>query len=531
MDLGDTMKKEQPNKNIQLYYNNQLVIKKGFDVIDISEGIDWDYKHNHNANTYQTYLHSLNIISDFVSIGSTSTDKELFKLGRILILNWHKSDGEFNSKWNEHAVSTRIHNIIKFQESDHNFKLRKSVYSKIINEHCEFLNDENNYKKNNHGLMMDAALIYASSTVHDEKLKKFYLEKALYRIRYAFYRDFSRKGVYLENSPEYQQVVLALFRRIKTALKRHNLQPDRDLQSIVKNAMEYNKYIMKPDYTYPMIGDTAKIKVNSTPKLYENFIDYEAGIAILQYKNEIDKTKSAYLTFKSGYQSKTHKHLDDLSITYFNFGHDILIDSGKYSYDKNNSIRKFLISPAAHNTILIKDKSYKLQNPLLEQEKLKISKITNTKRYKLVSGINTLYPGVTILRYTVLTADNILFIIDKISSVNEENIIQNFVFPHDALLKKENELNFSITIENEDYTLETFKVRRNIIKSSIEKSYTSDYFSKYNESERVTFESYSKQVTFVSAIYKKTEKKIEAVKFANNELHYIFNSKEYTIRV
>lgn len=525
------MKKEQSIKNIQLYYDNKLAIKKGFDLIDISTGIDWDYKHNHNSNTYQTYLHSLNIIVDFINVASGDEDKKLYKKGREIILNWYKADGENNAKWNEHAVSTRIQNIIRFQESNHNYKIRNSTYSKIIYEHCEFLNDESNYRKNNHGLMMDAALIFASSSITDERLKKTYLEKALYRIRYAFYRDFSRKGVYLENSPEYQQVVLALYRRIKTALKRHKLQPDKDLQMIIKNAMNYNKHIIKPDFTYPMIGDTAKIKTNSISKSYNNFIDYEAGIAILHYKNNDDENKSSYLTFKSGYQSKTHKHLDDLSITYFNLGHDILIDSGKYSYDKNDSIRKFLVSPAAHNTIVIKDKTYKLKNPLEEQEKLKISKVINTKDYKLVSGINTLYPGVTIFRCTILTADNILFVIDKVSSVKDETIIQNFIPNENTFIEKENELKYLLTIEEQEYTLETFKIRRNVINSKVEKSFISEKFAKYNESQRVSFESNSKQVTFVSAIYQKEKTSIDGVKFANNELHYICNNHKFTIRI
>ncbi|WP_213810183.1 heparinase II/III family protein [Jeotgalicoccus sp. WY2] len=90
-------------------------------------------------------------------------------------------------------------------------------------------------------------------------------------------------------------------------------------------------------------------------------MDYEAGIAIIHNENKVEPVNSAYLTFKSGYQNKTHKHYDDLSITYYNDGHDILVDSGKYSYDMTNPIRDYIISPEAHNTIYIKNKEYILK--------------------------------------------------------------------------------------------------------------------------------------------------------------------------
>ncbi|WP_213810182.1 heparinase II/III family protein [Jeotgalicoccus sp. WY2] len=181
-------------------------------------------------------------------------------------MNWYKTDDKNNEKWNEHATATRVKNIIKFQEESHKYKLKKWKYNKIISEHCEFLSDEKYYKNNNHGIMMDIALIYSSSVLKDNIQKKIYLEKAIYRIKTALYRDFSRMGVHLENSPEYHKLVLILFKDLNEALTRHNIKLDKEINLMITNAQKYKQIIIKPDLSYPLIGDTGLFYEHSMKK-------------------------------------------------------------------------------------------------------------------------------------------------------------------------------------------------------------------------------------------------------------------------
>src|SRR5699024_6458251 len=141
---------------------------------------------------------------------------------RNLIFYSMKKDHKLgkNQDWKEHPVSSRINNIINFQTTETKYKLCKRTYGKILISHCKYLSNEKNYKFNNHGLMMDNALINAASHLPDEEKRKLYIDKAVYRIRYAIQRDFSRYGVHLENSPEYHRMILMLYSNIEKNLEK-----------------------------------------------------------------------------------------------------------------------------------------------------------------------------------------------------------------------------------------------------------------------------------------------------------------------
>src|SRR5699024_7926752 len=230
------------------------------------------------------------------------------------------------------AVSARIRKIIDFQNSRTNVKLSKRIYKKLLEMHCDYLYNDKNYKNNNHGIMMDESLIIASIHISNKDLREIYLNKAFLSIKVALYRDFTRKVVHLENSPEYHLLVLKLFKRIQDHLENTNFSFDKEMKDILKRAELYRHYIIKPDGKFPMIGDTGTIQNKKIKKMFTDFIDYEAGIAIIHNKNYITNSDSTYLTLSAGYKSLTHKHKDDLSINLFLNGRDVLIDSGKYNY-------------------------------------------------------------------------------------------------------------------------------------------------------------------------------------------------------
>src|SRR5699024_1787428 len=237
----------------------------------------------------------------------------------------------------------------------------------------------------------------------------------------------------------------------------------------IDRAIEYKSYIIKPDNTYPRIGDTGAIGDKRLKKNFKSFIDYEAGIAILQNKNSDEPLNSGFMTFKSGYQSKTHKHLDDLSVTFYVDGHDILIDSGKYSYDRKDPIRQYVTSPNGHSGIFLEDQKYKLNHPLLDQDEMKITKFIVNKEYKHAVGINNLYPETNLKRFIVLTKENILLLVDRAVSKNVEKIRQNFCINEDAEIIQIDELKYEIIINDERYILESFVRLREKITSQVTK--------------------------------------------------------------
>lgn len=528
------MKYSNERRRVKLFLDDKWLVRKGFTPVDISKGIDWNYQHTSNAATYQTYIHSLGILNDLMKISRVDDNIKLEKIAKELILDWINAD-HLKGKtyaWKEHPVSSRINNIIAFQNVSTKYKLAQKVFEKLIIEHCNYLSNERNYKFNNHGLMMDNALINAAHHLQNDEKKNMYIEKAVYRIRYAIQRDFSRNGVHLENSPEYHRMVLAIFRNIEKKLNELKIPLGKQETEILKLAQKYKGYIIQPNQVYPMIGDTGHIPDARTKKIFRDFHDTEAGISILNNHNEAEPENSTMMIFKSGYFNMTHKHLDDLSTYLYLNGEELLIDSGKYSYSAKDPIRQHIKSPKGHNVVNLSEESYKLNNPFQEQFNLKITKRVSKSNYKLVAGINKLYEGTTLTRYNILTKNNICIIIDRVVSKESKKSYQNFNLNEEADVNKIDELEYKIMINNKLFGLKTFNRAGSSTKSSVEKGYVSRKFGEYKVNKRILFNQEGRNLTYITAIYSLDNNvEIDYINLRLSKLTYSINGNETIIEL
>ncbi|MFP3470741.1 heparinase II/III family protein, partial [Micrococcus sp. SIMBA_144] len=158
------------------------------------------------------------------------------------------------------------------------------------------------------------------------------------------------------------------------------------------------------DYNHqlPLLGDTGIVNV-SVDKVHDDFFDAEAGIAIFN-----DEMKASTLLFSAGFQNKTHKHQDDLSLIFSVNKESILADSGKYSYAKDDPFRTHLTSPAAHSTLRIEGEDY----PLDVLGDIRLTNYYTNNRYKYVSGEHHMYEGTALKRHVILIDSDKLIIVD-----------------------------------------------------------------------------------------------------------------------
>ncbi|WP_278278185.1 heparinase II/III domain-containing protein [Blautia argi] len=70
----------------------------------------------------------------------------------------------------------------------------------------------------------------------------------------------------------------------------------------------------------------------------------------------VGKKDGEYLHFRNGCQGGGHGHNDKLHIDVVCQGEDVLVDSGRYSYNFEQENRIWLKSAHAHNTILVDKK-------------------------------------------------------------------------------------------------------------------------------------------------------------------------------
>ncbi|WP_407920422.1 heparinase II/III domain-containing protein [Gottfriedia solisilvae] len=138
----------------------------------------------------------------------------------------------------------------------------------------------------------------------------------------------------------------------------------------------------------------------------------ESGISV--FRNESNHFQS-YLFFVSAFHSTVHKHADDLSFIFMKGKTEFFVDSGLYNYELNDSMRKYMTSTYAHNTITVDNKSYEIKKENIDQAVIQNGDIESD--YSYVVGKHELYPGVTINRVMlyVKNTDSIL-IFDKMNS-------------------------------------------------------------------------------------------------------------------
>lgn len=518
------------NEIVEKILKDNLIVKYGFDPIDISNGIDWEYSHTHNSKTYSVYLHALEYIGYLALAGIEKDDNTYFEIASDIIMNWieyNKNNTPLHS-WNEHAVSYRISNLILFQESvDENYKIKNEDFQKVLLEHCVFLADEKNYKPNNHGILMDESLFKASFHITDIELQEIYKNVALNRVKLALYRDFSRKGLHSENSPEYHRMMMIVLNRFNELIQEKGMTLTNDLNHKLKKAKRILRILLKPNMTYPLVGDTSLKLEDNIKKIYEDFYDYEAGLTIFQKENELDRMSSDYLYFKCGYLSKTHKHFDDLSLTLVLDGNDILIDSGKYNYDKLDKIRQYMLSPEAHSVPLISNKTYSPSSPIVDQYNLGIDYVSINNENKIVRGFNNLYDGINLSRTVIYTEFGHVFIFDSMISDTEEILIQNFNLNETATIEEQTDTQIKIGIGKNKYI---FYCLNEDVEITLKDGFYSMKFSEYKENKHLQFK---QQVNTGESLILVCNEEIlpEFIELTNKAIHYKHRGKTYVINI
>lgn len=519
---------------------NKLFLMNSLDVISFDDKINWNYIHHTSANTYRLYLQCLNIISHLCdAFLETNENKYLYK-AYSLLLNWIyyiKVDNETNRfKWVDHSVANRVMNIIYFYHvAKDKLELNMEIIISVLIEHGEFLEDDKNYVPNNHGIMVDRSLLLLSVFLSDYELSERWFQKAKLRITNAMYRDFSAKGVHLENSPSYHLMTRRIFNQVEEFLKANDKTLGKQVREKLIQTRDYIGYMVKPDYSLPLIGDTSKGKITWIKKSFDSFSDSHAGISILQSKAE-NEEKSTWLSFICGYGSKTHKHRDDLSITLYYNGKDILVDSGRYNYDRKDKYRQYFLSPKSHSTLNIVGKDYEILDPFKHRNNIKTVNFLSNQHFDLVKGINHAYPNIQLSRTIIFFKPNIFFIYDTVKCEEEEKIEQIFNLAPDINIDDISNERVSAS-SGEDRIIVKQLLNGNSVKqvfgdTETPRALISEDFAKVINNSQVIFSRSGKEMDFLTLLtINVDEKAININEFDKSDkiLKVEINNKEYSV--
>ncbi|PYZ92600.1 hypothetical protein CR194_13090 [Salipaludibacillus keqinensis] len=267
--------------------------------------------------------------------------------------------------WRDHPTSYRLRFFVyyrsvytKIENFDESFdrKLLLSIY-----QHMLYHNDQDNFHmKSNHSLEMIGAILSASHHYKNvfKRADEFFSLSVKLLTEYLNL-NFSEKGYHFEQSPGYHWYVLKRLILINDYLDHYNISVG-TIVDLIPKILRANRMLMKPDFTFQTIGDTQKIDMKNQlrfePKetsfiLTDFEVCEESGYAIF-------RDDQSLTVFRCNNFIGSHGHSDFLSFTHYSHETDWFIDSGYYTYNKDEH-REYFTSSFAHNTVIINGKSGK----------------------------------------------------------------------------------------------------------------------------------------------------------------------------
>ncbi len=351
--------------------------------------------------------------------------------------------------WDHHTAAFRTMALINiWWKLRENNALPERLGIKIIEaleKHGAFLVDEKNYDHDdNHGVTEAAALYLLGHNFPDLKNAPTWQRVGQERLENGLNELVDNDGALVENSPYYHFYVLRFYWNIYHYTQKYNLPMSKDFSQKIEQMIHYGTYILQPDSTIPTIGASLSAKVANKEEYHEMATTHPEFLYIItEGKQGSRPTKKSiqfpiagqtimrsgwgetralinetYLYFDYGPYRTSHSDLDALSFHLYSNGEPLLIDSGLYTYDRDEK-GLYFEGTKSHNTVLVDNQN---QQPGSAQEGL----FQEGEWYTYQSAKHELYAGVTHKRTIILLEHDTIAIIDLLTSQENHNYTQLF---------------------------------------------------------------------------------------------------------
>ena len=374
-----------------------------------------------------------------------------------IINDWVQFEKKNDSKWLWYDMSTglRALKITLYLKLCYDKSITHNIedIDYLLHAHFKHLSNPNELNSGNHGLFQLhglKSLTYIVDGISSDSCSmralQAYADKEMSKLITS---QLGTKGVHTEDSPDYHFFAVKKIKRIVnspwwTDLKQKNIQ-------YLEAAEHAKPWLVFPDRRCVPIGDSSSGSVIKNLESLKNWPHMRCGnyisarldgYAVIRSDSSVSLKDSAFLFFQASFHSQTHKHRDDLSFILQEEGINLLIDSGKYGYQKGK-YREYFTSTRAHNTIEVdgnntaRDQKYAYGSALVGQPayidgfwciKARVNHIVNSYEHQRIIAYR---PGEE------------LFVIDKVKnnkkSVSKVRTIKQWWhFNPNAVVSKEN---------------------------------------------------------------------------------------------
>ncbi len=476
-------KRTQPNSNsitiADKLVNNELYVNSIWPTYPFTDQLTWR-ENPYNDESWVFYLHSLDLVGFLMNAYEKNPSQVYLEKAKWYIESWMAANpSPYNQAstyaWDDHSTANRVVNMIYFWHYYKNSSIYDPVFEQslidMLEKHGDFLADDRHYTAhNNHGIFQDRSLIELALLFPNMENSQYWYNKAMDRLMIHVQNDVTPSGVHKEHSPDYHNITLDLFRGVSDFITQFDRKSD-ELTNTITKMEDYLAYLIKPDGTLPMLGDSDPNSLYSLDvnKITSEKLKYviskgtqgikpindafypDAGIAIFQKMWDVDTP--FHFLFTAAYHSNVHKHADDLSFLLTYGKTDFFVDSGKYNYNETDAYRKYFRSSLSHNTITVDGQSYPLGNRQVNKSRIDHYKTAST--YSYVTGSHELYDGVSIQRTVIyLKKINSFLIHDVMTSADFHSYSEIFNLGKEVQVKSDDQKTFLLTSTIEDKSIE-----------------------------------------------------------------------------
>jgi hypothetical protein len=515
----------------------------------------------YNDKTWCFYLHSLEMVGILAAAYESTNKIEYLKKAKWYIqswidLNFPENNAKSQWAWKPHSVANRLVNILHFywmQKDTEEATIQfTDILKPILIEHGDFLADSNNYEDYNHGIFQDQALMELAVFFKNFDKSSEWLEISRRRLKRRLDIDFTESGVHREHSPGYHIIVMNLFINIKKFMDYHKVSYFDNFKGKLWLMQDYLAYAIKEDGNFPLIGDTGNSNVLKSIKkedvinehlLYRitngnEGVQLEKGLKLYEDAGvSIYNNDSIYWAMVNSFNSKTHKHADDLSFTLTFNNKDYFIDSGKYNYKEDDHFRKYFRSAFAHNTIVVNDESYELKVNQIGNSGFMIG--GETANYCYVQAFHKLYSEIMIIRTIIYTQYNAILVHDRVYSNSINNYKQIFNIGKDIELniKSQNSIVLTNSLNSDYISLKQLNKTNNLYNLKGEedpvRGWQSFDLNEKHPIDNLQFELIGDNIEFITLININNENKIQDVKITpsskDSNLYKFYNDKDEVV--
>lgn len=336
------------------------------------EAIPWDGTGSGSIDnpSWRLWLHSLKWVDQL--LGSSKTNLERLnevQLAISVVKQWVEWDSSAARRpaeaWDGHAVGMRITTLVSLTS-----ELDDAVWLfDAIRAHMDHLIEPGNFDGNwNHGLVQSLGLLAAALRVSDASAT----ELAQTRIVQVLDEMVDHEGAINEQAPAYSNYIHNLLSAVIRIWKMNGIADTGVFCRKLRRLERFIVHSLEPSSNFVQIGDSTKVHPDNFPNDELTFALSQGSAGVRPSGRNMIFHHGGYVFGRSGWGEHRavsqesfysirfgpariiHGHNDHTSLTWYDHGRNLIVDSGHSGY-MPGPMRDHLRSPFAHNMTLLPD--------------------------------------------------------------------------------------------------------------------------------------------------------------------------------